>query len=184
MRKKIPLIGGILNLIEALKGNIGIIENGDTATHAITSGSYVIWKNELYKASSAIAVDDALSASNLTAVSGGGLNELNEKNIYAISLSSGWSSNTYEVVKIGRVCIIQFNGLQRTSTASGWTTVGTVDSNVTPSGRILGYLSCDSELSAGKTTIAECRINTDKTLEIYAPQSNIKYWGGFVYFCD
>ena len=76
MRKKIPLIGGILNLIELIKGNIGIIENGATATHSITAGSYVIWKNELYKASSAIAVDDALSGSNLTAVSNGGLNAL------------------------------------------------------------------------------------------------------------
>lgn len=77
MRKKIPLIGGIINLIESLKGDIGIIENTDVATHSISAGSYVIWHNELYKASSAIAVDDALSASNLTAVSGGAVNELN-----------------------------------------------------------------------------------------------------------
>lgn len=77
MRKKIPLIGGIINLIESLKGDIGIIENTDVATHSISAGSYVIWKNELYKASSAIAVDDALSSSNLTAVSGGAANELN-----------------------------------------------------------------------------------------------------------
>lgn len=78
MRKKIPLIGGIINLIESLKGNIGIVENGDVATHSIPSGSYVIWHNELYKASSAIAVDDALSSSNLTAVSGGVGNEMND----------------------------------------------------------------------------------------------------------
>lgn len=79
MRKKIPLIGGIINLIESLKGDIGIIENTDVATHSIPAGSYVIWHNELYKASSAIAVDDALSSSNLTAVSGGAANELNDK---------------------------------------------------------------------------------------------------------
>ena len=81
MRKKIPLIGGIINLIESLKGDIGIVENGDVATHSISAGSYVIWKNELYKASSAIAVDDALSSSNLTAVSGGVGSELNNKTI-------------------------------------------------------------------------------------------------------
>lgn len=80
MRKKIPLIGGIINLIESLKGDIGIVENTDVATHSIASGSYVIWKNGLYTASSAISVDDALSLSNLTAVSGGAANELNNNN--------------------------------------------------------------------------------------------------------
>ena len=100
MRKKIPLIGGIINLIESLKGDIGIIENTDVATHSISAGSYVIWHNELYKASSAIAVDDALSSSNLTAVSGGAANDLIPKDSVAtgeIQLSSltSTSSNMY-----------------------------------------------------------------------------------------
>lgn len=112
-------------------------------------------------------------------------NSFNSRNTYSITLNSGWTcSNAKEVVKIGRVCILQFNGLTTSSTGSGWVTVGTVDENVTPSGRILGYLACDNAMSAGKTTVAECRINTNKTIEIYAPQSGTTYWGGFMYFCN
>ena len=79
MRKKLPLISGILNVLEKLKGNTGIIENTSVATHTIAAGKYVIWKNDLYKASSAISIGDTLSLSNLTAVSDGIANELNSK---------------------------------------------------------------------------------------------------------
>ena len=77
MRKKLPLISGILNVLEKLKGNTGIIENTSVATHTIAAGKYVIWKNDLYKASSAISIGDTLSLSNLTAISDGIANELN-----------------------------------------------------------------------------------------------------------
>lgn len=116
MRKKIPLIGGIINLIESLKGDIGIVENGDVATHSISAGSYVIWKNELYKASSAIAVDDALSASNLTAVSGGVGNDLNNKFIPGTTPTefksySGSGESTYTVTfEAGMYGIYVLNG--------------------------------------------------------------------------
>lgn len=106
MRKKIPLIGGIINLIESLKGDIGIIENTDVATHSISAGSYVIWHNELYKASSAIAVDDALSSSNLTAVSGGAANELNNNFIeteYTVASSVSVASHATMYMNIGTV---------------------------------------------------------------------------------
>lgn len=107
MRKKIPLIGGIINLIESLKGDIGIIENTDVATHSISSGSYVIWHNELYKASSAIAVDDALSSSNLTAVSGGAANELNNKIMQEIGVTpaSGVTLRSEPLKKINKTVI-------------------------------------------------------------------------------
>lgn len=54
----------------------GIVEDGDTATQNIDIGQYVIWKGALYKASAAIASGATLSASNLTAVTGGGMNGL------------------------------------------------------------------------------------------------------------
>ena len=75
---------GIINKIKSLiarvgylKSDIGIVEDTDTATHTISSGQYVIWKNELYKASAAIPSGDPLSSTNLTAVSDGIANELN-----------------------------------------------------------------------------------------------------------
>lgn len=56
--------------------NIGIVQNTDTATQNISEGQYVIWKGALYTASAAIASGATLSSSNLTAVTGGGLNSV------------------------------------------------------------------------------------------------------------
>jgi hypothetical protein len=108
---------------------------------------------------------------------------LSNKNTYSITLNSGWSASTNEVVKIGKVCILQVNQLKTTTTSSGWVKAGTLDANVQPSGRIWGYFACDTSLSAGKTSVAEVRVNTDRSVEIYSPQANEAYWGGFAYFC-
>ena len=63
--------------LAAVKSDMGIVEDGNTATHTIAAGQYVIWKGALYTASAAIPAGTTLSTSNLTAVSGGGLNALN-----------------------------------------------------------------------------------------------------------
>lgn len=47
---------------EKIKGDIGIVENGDIATHAILKNYYVIWKGNLYKAKSDISSGTTLSA--------------------------------------------------------------------------------------------------------------------------
>lgn len=55
---------------EQIKSDIGIVENGNTATHAIPAGYYVIWKGDLYVARTDISSGTALSAEsngNLTA---------------------------------------------------------------------------------------------------------------------
>ena len=65
------------------KATVGIVEDGNTATQAISAGQYVIWKGDLYTADSNISSGETLASSggskNLTAVSGGGLNALNGK---------------------------------------------------------------------------------------------------------
>ena len=53
---------------EKIKSDIGIVENGDVATHAITKGYYVIWKGDLY-----IAKTDISSGTTLSAASSGNL---------------------------------------------------------------------------------------------------------------
>lgn len=53
---------------EKIKSDIGIVENGDVATHAITKGYYVIWKGDLY-----IAKTDISSGTTLSAASNGNL---------------------------------------------------------------------------------------------------------------
>lgn len=65
-------------------GNIGIVQNTNTATQNITAGQYVIWKGTLYTASSAIASGATLSSSNLTAVSNGGLNAIQSALKFAV----------------------------------------------------------------------------------------------------
>ena len=68
-------------MIDGLAASMGIVEDGDTATHAIAQGQYVIWKKALYTADAAITVGTTLVATggskNLTAVENGGLNALN-----------------------------------------------------------------------------------------------------------
>ena len=56
---------------------VAIVQTTNTATRAISSGQFVLWKGSLYTASSAIASGATLSSSNLTAVSGGVANGLN-----------------------------------------------------------------------------------------------------------
>lgn len=65
-------------------GNIGIVQNSDTATQNIDKGQYVIWHGALYTASDEIASGAALSTSNLTAVTGGGLNAI--RNSFSVVL--------------------------------------------------------------------------------------------------
>ena len=61
----------------------GIVQDGNTATQAISAGEFVNWKGYLYTADSAISVGATFAASgagkNLTAVSKGGFNALNSK---------------------------------------------------------------------------------------------------------
>ena len=65
--------------IGKLKGDVAITEDGDTATHSISTGQYVIWKGDMYKATQNIAVSATLSSSNLDAISSGVSNDLGYK---------------------------------------------------------------------------------------------------------
>ena len=83
-----------------VSGLIGIVENGSTASQAISKGQYVIWKGALYTADAAISSGATLAASggskNLTACTSGGLNALNSKMPKKVEFSATASgSNTY-----------------------------------------------------------------------------------------
>lgn len=71
-------------LLGKLPADIAIVEDDDNnlALHNITKGSYVVWKGVLKKASAAISIGDTLSSSNLSAVTGGGMNDLNKSFYY------------------------------------------------------------------------------------------------------
>ena len=62
---------------KAGQDTLAYAEYTDTASTNISSGQYVFWKGSLYKASANISLGDTLSSSNLSAVSAGGLNDIN-----------------------------------------------------------------------------------------------------------
>jgi len=102
--------------------------------------------------------------------------------VSSITAASGFSASTAEVQVSGNMGIIQYNGLTTSTTASGWTKVGTIGDSVVAYKRTWGYLMCDNSMSSGRSSVAECRVNTDGTIEVYNPQGGEKYWGGFAFF--
>ena len=78
--------------IDKIKADIAIVENGNTATHNITAGQYVLWKTNLYTASANISIGTALSGTNLSSVSNGGLNALNSQ--LANKIQTSWFDTT------------------------------------------------------------------------------------------
>lgn len=69
----------IAETFDDVKADMAIVEDTNTAQHDIYAGQYVIWKNQLYTASSNITTGDTLSLANLLAVGSGGLNDLQNK---------------------------------------------------------------------------------------------------------
>lgn len=84
--------------ISGLADGLAVVANGDTHT-AVTSGQYVYVRNHttlsegLYRATAPIGTTDSLTTSNLTAVSGGGLNEL-KSSVNTLSGKIGNVGNT------------------------------------------------------------------------------------------
>lgn len=107
---------------EKIKGDIGIVENGDVATHAITSGYYVIWKGDLYVAKTDISSGTTLSAAsngNLTAKPNGlgaEVAALNSKITKGEQeFIQGGGNFTIEILRLGRLRVLNVyngNGLQ------------------------------------------------------------------------
>ena len=101
-------------MVEKLKGDIGIVENGTTATHAIAKGQYVIWNGSLYIAKADIAVGTAFvagSGGNLTAKGNGigddvfGIQKVVDTMIYGKPLANNTDLDT--VRQCGKYCILQ-----------------------------------------------------------------------------
>ena len=73
--------GGVNTAMDQMGANLGILETGDTATHAIAKGEYVTWKGASYTADAAISIGETLAATggskNLTACDKGIANALN-----------------------------------------------------------------------------------------------------------
>lgn len=102
-------------IVKKLKRCIGIVEDTDTASQAIASDKYVIWKGDICKSTSAISEGDTLSSSNLSAVNDGVGNDLSqaianlspsEYSTTGITASSGVSITQGGYFMIGSVCFV------------------------------------------------------------------------------
>lgn len=148
--------------IANLKSNAGIVEDGNTATHTISRGQYVIWKGVLYTADAAIASGTTLAASggnkNLTAVSNGGLNSLlsqfeNQQSfnaqIYDSETATGISFTSAYYTKIGNLMFMWGIGIKSDITISAMFQIRNL-----PCRKVLGggiYLSSISDVGGDRT---------------------------------
>lgn len=87
-------VSGQIEKLSKTEVLISIVENGNTCTHTggISAGQYVNWKGDLYTADTNIAVGTTFASSgggkNLTVVSNGGLNKLNDDKYDALNVLS------------------------------------------------------------------------------------------------
>lgn len=86
--------------VKANSTNIAYYEPGNTATNNIPAGSYVIWNNIAYIASQAISIGDTLSTNNLTALTSGITNDLNERTSVLEQLPRRTTYNTSTSVNV------------------------------------------------------------------------------------
>lgn len=110
-------------IVKKLKRCIGIVEDTDTASQAIASNKYVIWKGDVCKSTSAISEGDMLSSSNLSAVSGGVGNDLLQDiaNINTQIASETKSFAFGTCYKFGKLVVLSFNNNSTSMTTSGYT---------------------------------------------------------------
>ena len=102
----------------------------------------------------------------------------------SVSLDTGWSASYCDVIYMGKIAILQVNTLKKSSAATGWQTFATLPNGLKPKERILWVFVDDSTYSSGSGKIAEVRLNTDGTMQVYGPQTTSSYWGGFVYIIE
>lgn len=109
-------------------------------------------------------------------------NIVTETNIPS-SYLTGVTSGTMNVIKCGRLCIGRIGAaLEASTTASGWTTLGTFPNGFQPSNRVTFLLADDTVGVLGSSV--ECRVDHESnSLQVYSPTQGHKYWGSFTYFC-
>ena len=130
--------------IENVQDALAIVANGNTHA-AIASGQCVYVRahstlaDGLYFAKSAIAVNGALSASNLTAIGNGGLNALQSKYDQLQSATVTWDSahtptreDIAVVYKKGQICQLIFWNVSWANEITTDTTVGTIPAGYRP----------------------------------------------------
>ena len=168
------------NAIAPIKSDIGIVEDTNTATHAIAAGQYVIWKGNLYTANSAIANGAALSTSNLSQVTIGGLNDIikSEKSFNSFTpdptnVSWTWGETCLLIYGKMRILIVSVtvNG-----SSTEYYTIGRVPSEHIPSTNMRAVCV---EMGGSHSRIIS--LDTAGYVKIFRPEANYNYWAEIVY---
>ena len=100
--------------------------------------------------------------------------KLDATNSGSLSPASGWTSaGGFSYYRLGHVCYVYINALRRTSSASGWTTMGTLPSGINPVTSFIGTIQNDNN-----NIHVSIRIQTNRTIQIYSPPANCDLYGG------
>lgn len=158
----------------AVPSSVAIVANSNTHA-AITSRQYVYVRGHstlaegLYQATANIAQNAALSTSNLTAVSGGGLNALNS-NITVTSVKSQVTFNLSDdrarsrINKIGKMVVAQ---LQIGDWSTGTGDIVTLPSSLSPTAPCGIYINIFNITTGGYMGEARVHINPGDTVLKY-----------------
>ena len=163
--------------MRAIRDNIAIVVNGNTAPRAISAGQYLFIKNHStlsaggYHATANIANGAAITSSNVAAdadgVVNGAFSALNSKiatKSTTATLASGWSvgSNQNIIYKSGDVVslLLWVNG--GTITQSSWNLIATIPSGYRPSSSVdfLGINNTNDKA-------VHCQITNDGRILVY-----------------
>lgn len=145
--------------LENIKGSIAIIENGNTATHNISQGSYVLWKDNAYKAKTNISINDTLSTTNLESISNGFINKEIETVVEQLtSYDNRVSFDSQDppmIERSGNVCILTGECTYLITPTSAQTSIITLPTNCRPSRNTWGVAG---RLSDGKIFPAQVSV--------------------------
>lgn len=145
--------------IENIKESIAIIENGNTATHNIPQGSYVLWQNHAYKAKANISINDTLSTTNLESISNGFINKEIETVVEQLtSYDNRVSFDSQDppvVERSGNICILTGECTYLMNPTSAQTSIITLPTNCRPTRNTWGVAG---RLSDGKIFPAQVSV--------------------------
>ena len=171
--------------LDGVKNGIAIVSTGDTHI-AITSGQYVYIQDHstlaegLYRATANIAANATLSGSNVTAVSGGGLNALNS-NITKTAINTGIAGIT--AYKASNIVILhlQISTAISGGTTSGWVVIGTLPQELYPPRMVYGIV-CDNNATGRSNLPLQVNISTTGEMKVYLyANESAKLYGEIVY---
>lgn len=177
-------IDDLEDMTEDLAESIAIVATGDTHI-AVTSGQYVFIRSHetlatgLYRATANIAADGALSASNVSAVSDGGMNDLLsklnglntvEQVTTPVTFDTDYveSSSSATMYKCGKIRVLTMTVTFKAA-GSGWQTFGSIASANRPKQELtfVGISSVNSTAKRFRITTAGNVRTIQRTAEEY-----------------